>query len=78
MKPVNVNDAQDHLSKWVDLAAQGEEIIICKDGIPAARLVAYQTDKTDKKPRLLGVWKNKVQIRDDFDELPNQFLNNFR
>lgn len=75
MKSANINEAKAQLSKLVDLAVHGEEIIICKNGIPVARIVGYQSDK---KQRLIGVWKNKVHIHDDFDELPNEFLNNFR
>jgi prevent-host-death family protein len=42
MKTWQLNEAKTHLSKLVDAAAQGEEIIIARYGKPLARLVPYQ------------------------------------
>lgn len=42
MKTWQLNEAKTHLSKLVDAAAQGEEIIIARYGRPLARLVPYQ------------------------------------
>jgi prevent-host-death family protein len=39
---VNIYDAKTNLSKLVDRAAAGEEIIIAKAGKPKAKLVPYQ------------------------------------
>ena len=36
--PVSLSDAKAHLSRLVDRAAAGEEIIISKNGKPLARL----------------------------------------
>jgi prevent-host-death family protein len=75
MRVSNMHEAKTHLSRLVERAAQGEEIIIAKAGKPLARLVAY-TPKL--KPRVLGIWKGKVKIAEDFDELPKELAAAFR
>ena len=40
MKKANLHEAKTHLSKLVDLALKGEEVVICKAGKPVAKLVA--------------------------------------
>jgi prevent-host-death family protein len=65
MKTVNIQAAKTHLSRLVEEAAAGEEIVLAKAGKPIARLVAYWG--TGKK-RKLGGWKGKVQIANDFNE----------
>lgn len=37
---VSLYDAKTHLSSLVDRAAEGEEIVISKNGVPLAKLVA--------------------------------------
>jgi prevent-host-death family protein len=43
---VNLYEAKTNLSKLVDRAAAGEEIIIAKAGKPKAKLVPYRTGKS--------------------------------
>ena len=40
MQTVNIHEAKTHLSRFVDQAAAGEEILIARAGKPIARLVA--------------------------------------
>jgi prevent-host-death family protein len=75
MQFTNIHQAKSHLSKLVELAFAGEEIIICKAGKPMARLIQYQ--KNDQ-PRTPGSWKGKVTISEDFDELPESIAAAFR
>jgi prevent-host-death family protein len=65
MKPVNMHDAKTHLSKLVERAAAGEEIIIAKAGKPVAKLVAIERNMT---PRVAGSMRGKIWIADDFDD----------
>lgn len=61
---VNLYDAKTNLSKLVDRAAAGEEIIIAKAGKPKAKLVPYRAGKKRKfGQNLLGI----TYIADDFD-----------
>ena len=55
---------KDHLSRLVEEAAAGEEIVLAKAGKPVARLVPYRG--TGEK-RSLGAWRGKVRIGKDFD-----------
>ena len=75
MKKANLHEAKTNLSKLVELAANGEEIIICKAGVPVAKLVAI---KASKKKRSPGVWAGKVTIAKDFDVLPDEFMEYFK
>ena len=75
MQIANIHEAKSHLSKLIDLAFQGEDVVICKAGKPLVRLIKYQ--KTSQ-PRIPGAWKGKVTISKDFDELPDSFMAAFR
>jgi prevent-host-death family protein len=77
MKTVNVHAAKTHLSRLLDEAAAGEEIIIAKAGKPVARLVPFEK-KNEGVESTLGMWKGKVWISDDFDApLPPEVLRSF-
>jgi prevent-host-death family protein len=64
MNPVNINDAKTHLSDLVQHAAPGEEIVIARNGKPAARLVALAAPAA-RRP---GGWEGQVWIAPDLDE----------
>lgn len=72
---VNVYAAKTHLSRLIDQANAGEEVVITRHGRPVARLVAAEPAKP-RKPGLLegqGYW-----IADDFDApLPDDLLDLF-
>lgn len=73
-KSINLYDAKTQLSRLVDRAADGEEIIIAKGGKPKARLVPL----AKAVRRRAGVWKGKVRIASDFDApLPPEVLAGF-
>jgi prevent-host-death family protein len=72
MKTINIHQAKTHLSRLVEEAAEGEEIVIAKAGRPRARLVACTPAR---KRRTLGRLKGKIWISDDFDApLPDEML----
>ena len=65
MKIVNVHEAKTHLSRFLDRAHAGEEIIIAKSGEPYARLVPL----SGRQPkRQAGTLKGHVEITDTFFE----------
>ncbi len=64
MATVNVHVAKTHLSRLVDQAVAGEEVIIAKAGKPMVRLVPVTTGARRSG---FGTLKGKVQIGDDFD-----------
>jgi prevent-host-death family protein len=68
MEITNIHQAKSQLSKLVERALQGEEVVIARAGKPVVRLVPVQQSD---KPRKGGQWKGKVRIAEDFDVLPD-------
>lgn len=72
MQQVNIHEAKTHLSRLVEQAAAGEEIIIAKGGKPVARLVPLAASP---ERRRLGLFKGRLNVPDDFDApLPDHML----
>lgn len=65
MKQVNIHEAKTHLSRLVEEAAGGEEILIAKAGKPVARLVALAQEGRRRKP---GSMKGRIKMLDNFDD----------
>ena len=63
--PVNIHEAKTHLSRLVERAEAGEEIVIARAGKPVARLGPL---RDRREPRQLGALKGRIWIADDFDE----------
>lgn len=74
MNITNIHEAKTQLSRLVERAAAGDEIIIAKAGKPMAKLIAYKESKQPRKP---GLWKGKVEIAADFDDLPDEIRKAF-
>jgi len=75
MKISNIHEAKSQLSKLIESALAGEEIVIAKAGKPLVKLVPYQENKQVRFP---GGWENQVVMSSDFDdELPSNILKNF-
>lgn len=75
MKVVNLHAAKTHLSRLVDAAAGGEDVVIAKAGKPMVRLVPVAA-----KPRRMGFGadKGKIWMSADFDApLPDDILRAF-
>ncbi len=72
---VNISEAKNQFSKFVDRAAAGEDIIIARNGKPIARLTMLMQEK---RPLKLGLLTGKGWIADDFDApLPDEILATF-
>lgn len=69
MKTYNMHQAKTHLSKLVEQAAAGEEIVIAKAGKPVAKLVPY-TARTQPRPLGLGAGKGYWEAPDAWDPDP--------
>jgi len=71
-RTVNLYEAKTQLSRLVERAARGEEVIIAKAGQPKARLVPLARPVKHRKP---GDWKGRIVIAPDFDApLPEDVL----
>jgi prevent-host-death family protein len=75
LKTVNLHAAKTHLSRLVDEAVGGEDVIIAKAGKPMVRLVPV----APKRRRTgFGDMKGRIWIADDFDApLPDDQLRAF-
>lgn len=73
MRTVNVYAAKTQLSRLIDEAAAGNEIVIARAGRPVARLVPMERGK-----RRLGILAGKLNVPADFDApLPDDVLSSF-
>jgi len=70
-----MHEAKTKLSQLVDRAERGEEIVITRNGKPAVRLVPIASATSLASVR--GAWRGKVQLDEDFDELPDDVADAF-
>lgn len=62
---VSISEATTRLSQLVDLAAEGEEVIIARGGEPVARIVPIHPPA---KKRQLGLMRGRIWISEHFDD----------
>jgi prevent-host-death family protein len=76
MTRVGMHEAKTHLSKLVERAEAGEDVVIQRNGKPVVRLVPVV-----EEPRSLasvrGAWRGRVRMAEDFDELPRDIAEAF-
>ena len=71
---INVYEAKTQLSKLIDRAAAGEELILGKAGKPMARLVPFRPERPPRRP---GALAGKISVADDFDATPGWLVDEF-
>ena len=70
-KIVTVEEAEAHLRELIDLAEQGEEVVIAYENQPKVKLVPI---RPAPQKRVFGQHRGKIWMRPDFDEpLPERF-----
>jgi prevent-host-death family protein len=76
MTTVNMLEAKNNLSKLVEAVETGaeREIVIARNGKPAARLVALEGRKAGIR---LGVAKGMFEVPDNIDELNDEIAKMF-
>ena len=68
MKTVNVHEAKTHLSRLLERARAGEEIVIAKSGRPYARLVPLEGRRPERRA---GTLKGRIRVDETvFEPLP--------
>lgn len=73
---VNIYEAKTRLSELVELAHNGESVVIAKAGTPMARLVPLS--EVPKRKIRFGTMKGEIEIAPDFDApLPDEILDLF-
>ena len=48
-KPINIYDAKTHLSRLINMAMEGDEVVISKAGRPLVKLVPVMVKKQKRK-----------------------------
>jgi prevent-host-death family protein len=71
---VNVHAAKTQLSKLLERAEAGEEIVIGRAGKPIAKLVPYVPDRPR---RVFGALKGQLVIHGDFNDLDAEIERDF-
>jgi antitoxin (DNA-binding transcriptional repressor) of toxin-antitoxin stability system len=73
METVTIRKAKADLSRLIQKACRGEDIVIARGKKPVVRLVALQDEQGNRKP---GAWKGKIFYTPDaFAPLTDQELN---
>ena len=72
MTTVNMHAAKTHLSRLVEKAAAGEEIIIAKAGVPVARLMPLAVPQKTKRPA--GLLAGRVIPKEFYEPLPEDIV----
>ncbi|MBB4663531.1 prevent-host-death family protein [Conexibacter arvalis] len=70
-----MHEAKTTLSKLVERAEAGEEIVIARHGTPVVRLVPVQ--RRNAMAEVRGAWRDQVELAPDFDELPADIADAF-
>lgn len=75
MAAVGVQHARAELSRLIERALAGEEIVITRRGKPTVRLVPVETTRPPRKP---GALKGMFEVTDAFFEpLPDDLIDAF-
>ncbi len=70
---VNVHEAKTHLSRLLEAASRGEDVVIARNGEPVARLVPYSTAR-----RAPGAARGRGRLTAAFfEDLPEPLLGEF-
>jgi len=65
MHQVNIHEAKTHLSRLVDMVAQGQTVVIAKAGKPIAKLEPYVPARTRQRLGFLqGCFGSPAPVKD--------------
>ncbi|MDX2225012.1 MAG: type II toxin-antitoxin system prevent-host-death family antitoxin [Rhodospirillaceae bacterium] len=76
MKQVTIHAAKTHLSKLIQMACRGEDIVIARKDKPVVKLVPIESGPRPMKiERKFGALKGKIKLDETFfDPLPEDEL----
>jgi antitoxin (DNA-binding transcriptional repressor) of toxin-antitoxin stability system len=73
---INVNEAKAKFSEYLEAAANGERVVICKRNRPVAEMRAVTQARTE--PRSAAPGRHRFTVSDAFfDPMPDAFVNAF-
>ena len=66
---VNLHDAKTHLSRYVDQALAGEEVVIARAGKPLVRLMPVSEERPTRRLGFLaGTARIEADLKRDFED----------
>ncbi len=72
METITIHKAKTQLSRLIEKACRGEEVVIARGSKPVVRIVAIEDVRGDRKP---GALKGKLKVGPEFfDPLPDDEL----
>ena len=77
MTKLNIHEAKTHLSKYLRKVEAGEEVLLCRNGEPIAKIIPFPQKK---RLSILGAAKGLGQVTEKFfepltdDDLPGMGL----
>lgn len=75
MESVNIYEAKTRLSQLMDQAAAGQDVVVCRNGKPLARITRLEPVRL---PIRWGLLKGQFRVPEDFDDpLPSGVLAGF-
>jgi prevent-host-death family protein len=72
----NIAEAKAQLSRLIERALEGEEVVISRHGKPLVKLIPYERD-TSPRDLSVRVWEGEVWLAEDFDEVPEALARAF-
>ncbi len=75
MADIGMHEAKTTLSKLVERAQNGEEIVLTKNGTPVARIEPIRT--ASRMADVLGTLEGELWFADDWNELPDAIAEAF-
>ena len=71
---IDIREAETRLCKLGELAWQGQEVVITREGEPYLYLLPYHGAATPRRP---GGWEGRVWIAPDFGDTPQAVIDDF-
>ena len=76
MIKLNIHEAKTHLSRYLELVAKGETILLCRRNVPVAEV--RPIPKKPEKERPVGLAQGKFEVPPAFFEpLPDDLISSF-
>lgn len=78
MTIVNVHEAKSSLSRLIEQALKGEEVVIARNGAPAVKLIRIEPAQAVKPKRQPGLWAGQIEeIDPDWWKPENDLTDHF-
>lgn len=73
MHTVELQEAHGHLTELIEMAVQGEHVVIARAGQPQVKLVSL-IEPVAKAQKRLGFLQGQIMVPDDFDQMGSALI----